>query len=70
MYRTLLTAVMMTLALSPAQAGIMGVGRSNFDGFGLHRGGFFGAGLAGQSWQTRFEDRFDDLMADYELGLA
>ena len=69
MVRMLFTALILTQSLTTAEAGNIGLGRLGVGGFGFHRGGFFGASFAGQHVQSRFENRFDALMTDYESGL-
>lgn len=75
--RWLLAATFLFTALpSPASAGRMGLdGLGGFGGFGFggHHGGFGGGGFGHfdlEAQQTRFEDRFTDLMTEYDTGLS
>lgn len=56
-----------------AQAGLLGFGGFGLSGFGHHGfggryGGFVGFGT--EQLQTRFETKIEDLMTDYDTGLA
>lgn len=80
MRRSLFTILLAMLLVEVAQASHMGIGsfglyHSGFDhgGFGRHGFGGYYRGLGGfntDRLQSRFEDKFDYLMSEYDSGLA
>jgi hypothetical protein len=76
MRRYVFIAVLVSLASQAAEAGHMGFGGLGFGGFGFggHHGGFHGLGgfgfFATERLQTHFENKFADLMAEYDDGVA
>ncbi|MEM8945361.1 MAG: hypothetical protein AAGD11_09270 [Planctomycetota bacterium] len=66
MFRAVITALI--LVLTSASADALSI-RFGFASFELRQSGLLGGNFFGENLQTRFEDRFDDLMAEYEDGL-
>jgi hypothetical protein len=67
--------ILFAIGLALATTSIVHAGHLGLDGFGGHKfGGRHGGGLGGaldtERLQTRFETKFDDLVADYDTGLA
>jgi hypothetical protein len=80
--KAFLLAISLTVMVVPiAQAGHIGLGGQGGSGFGGQHGGFggdgfggggrgFGGGFDTERIQTRFETKFEGLVADYDTGLA